>query len=466
MHIHILGICGTFMGGLALLARTLGHQVTGSDVNTYPCMSTLLKKEGITLMEGYDPSHIKPIPDLVIVGNVITRGNPCIEIILERGIPYISGPQWLHDTVLSHRWVIAIAGTHGKTTTASMITWILEACGYQPGFLIGGIPGNFNISARMGSSPFFVIEADEYDCAFFDKRSKFLHYCPRILILNNLEFDHADIFDDLKAIQKQFHHLVRLVPRQGLIILPANDINLQQVMAMGCWSKQEYINKEKGSWRYHKINNNTSHFKVLFNGSIIGEIKWNLIGDYNINNGLMAIAATRYIGVLPTKACDALVNFINARHRLELRGEAFGVQVYDDFAHHPTAIIATLNALRSKVGSKARILAVLEPRSNTMKMGIYKKDLAPALRCANEIFLFQPQNIPWLVIEVAKLCAQPTYCSSNINVLVDMITKKAHPGDYILIMSNGPFEGIHNKLLMALSSRQKKIKYKNKIINK
>lgn len=286
MRIHILGICGTFMGGLAMLARSLGHEVTGSDANVYPPMSTLLENQGIDLIQGYDPSQLEPRPDLVIIGNAMTRGNPCVEAVLENNIPYMSGPQWLHDFVLRDRWVLAVAGTHGKTTTAGMATWILEACGYQPGFVIGGVPGNFDVSARLGDSPFFVIEADEYDCAFFDKRSKFVHYCPRTLILNNLEFDHADIFDDLKAIQKQFHHLVRIVPGKGKIILPENDINLKQVMAMGCWSEQELVG-EQGHWQAKKLNADASQWEVLFDGEKVGEVKWALVGEHNMHNGLM-----------------------------------------------------------------------------------------------------------------------------------------------------------------------------------
>lgn len=417
MRIHILGICGTFMGGLAMLARSLGHEVTGSDANVYPPMSTLLEKQGISLIQGYDASQLDPEPDLVIIGNAMTRGNPCVEAVLERNIPFMSGPQWLHDFVLRDRWVVAVAGTHGKTTTAGMATWILEACGYKPGFVIGGVPGNFDVSARLGDSPFFVIEADEYDCAFFDKRSKFVHYCPRTLILNNLEFDHADIFDDLKAIQKQFHHLVRIVPGQGRIILPENDINLKQTLAMGCWSEQE------------------------------------MVGEHNMHNGLMAIAAARHVGVQPADAADALGSFINARRRLELRGEAHGVTVYDDFAHHPTAILATLAALRGKVGGTARILAVLEPRSNTMKMGICKDDLAPSLGRADEVFLLQPQHIPWQVAEVADACIQPAHWSADVDALADMVVKAAQPGDHILVMSNGGFGGIHQKLLDGLAKK-------------
>lgn len=388
----------------------------------------------------------------MIIGNAMTRGNPCVEAVLEQGIPYVSGPQWLHDHVLPERWVLAVAGTHGKTTTAGMLAWILEACGYEPGFVIGGVPGNFDVSARLGNSPFFVIEADEYDCAFFDKRSKFVHYSPRTLIMNNLEFDHADIFDDIKAIQKQFHHLVRLVPGKGKIILPDNDNHLKQVMAMGCWSEQELVG-ETGSWFARKVSTDASVYEVLLDNNVVGEVNWSLVGEHNMHNGLMAIAAARHVGVLPADACRALGDFINASRRLELRGEAHGVTVYDDFAHHPTAILATLAALRSKVGGTARILAVLEPRSNTMKLGLCKNELAPSLGRADEVFLFQPQHIPWQVVEVAEACIQPAYWSADIDQLVDMIVKTAQPGDHILVMSNGGFGGIHDKLLSALDKK-------------
>lgn len=452
MRIHILGICGTFMGGLAMLARAQGHEVTGSDDNVYPPMSTLLEQQGIALIQGYDPQQLMPRPDLVLIGNAMTRGNPCVEAVLEQGIPYLSGPQWLHDYVLRERWVLAVAGTHGKTTTAGMLTWILESCGLAPGFVIGGVPGNFDVSARLGDTPFFVIEADEYDCAFFDKRSKFVHYSPRTLILNNLEFDHADIFDDLKAIQKQFHHLVRIVPGQGRIISPENDINLRQVLAMGCWSEQE-LTGEQGQWQVQKLTNDAAEWEVLLDGERVGQVNWSLVGEHNMQNGLMAIAAARHVGIAPADAAAALGGFINARRRLELRGEADGVCVYDDFAHHPTAILATLAALRGKVRGTARILAVLEPRSNTMKMGISKNELAPSLGRADEVFLLQPENIPWQVAEVADACIQPAHWSADINTLVEMIIKTAQPGDHLLVMSNGGFGGIHQKLLDALAAR-------------
>lgn len=449
MHIHILGICGTFMGSLAILARAQGHKVTGSDQNVYPPMSDLLTEQGIELIQGYDPAQLTPRPDMVVIGNAMKRGNPCVEAVLNQGIPYTSGPQWLHDHVLPERWVLAVAGTHGKTTTAGMLAWILEDCGYQPGFLIGGVPGNFDVSATLGNSPFFVIEADEYDCAFFDKRSKFVHYSPRTLLLNNLEFDHADIFENLAAIEKQFHHLVRVVPGDGKIIAPAQDANLKQVLSMGCWSEEEYTG-DNARWQAEKVTNDCGEFDVRYDGEISGRVTWGLVGEHNMQNALMAVAAAHHVGVPVTEACRALGKFINARRRLELRGEVNGISVYDDFAHHPTAILATLQALRSKVGGTARILVVLEPRSNTMKMGISKDDIAPALGRADEVFIFQPANIPWLVSEITERCVQPAYWSGDLDALTNMVAEHAQPGDHILVMSNGSFGGIHDKLLEKL----------------
>lgn len=449
MHIHILGICGTFMGSLAILARAQGHKVTGSDQNVYPPMSDLLTEQGIELIQGYDPAQLTPRPDMVVIGNAMKRGNPCVEAVLNQGIPYTSGPQWLHDHVLPERWVLAVAGTHGKTTTAGMLAWILEDCGYQPGFLIGGVPGNFDVSATLGNSPFFVIEADEYDCAFFDKRSKFVHYSPRTLLLNNLEFDHADIFENLAAIEKQFHHLVRVVPGDGKIIAPAQDTNLKQVLSMGCWSEEEYTG-DNARWQAEKVTNDCGEFDVRYDGEISGRITWGLVGEHNMQNALMAVAAAHHVGVPVAEACRALDKFINARRRLELRGEVNGISVYDDFAHHPTAILATLQALRSKVGGTARILVVLEPRSNTMKMGISKDDIAPALGRADEVFIFQPANIPWLVSEITERCVQPAYWSGDLDALTNMVAEHAQPGDHILVMSNGSFGGIHDKLLEKL----------------
>lgn len=449
MHIHILGICGTFMGSLAILARAQGHKVTGSDQNVYPPMSDLLTEQGIELIQGYDPAQLTPRPDMVVIGNAMKRGNPCVEAVLNQGIPYTSGPQWLHDHVLPERWVLAVAGTHGKTTTAGMLAWILEDCGYQPGFLIGGVPGNFDVSATLGNSPFFVIEADEYDCAFFDKRSKFVHYSPRTLLLNNLEFDHADIFENLAAIEKQFHHLVRVVPGDGKIIASAQDANLKQVLSMGCWSEEEYTG-DNARWQAEKVTNDCGEFDVRYDGEISGRVTWGLVGEHNMQNALMAVAAAHHVGVPVAEACRALGKFINARRRLELRGEVNGISVYDDFAHHPTAILATLQALRSKVGGTARILVVLEPRSNTMKMGISKDDIAPALGRADEVFIFQPANIPWLVSEITERCVQPAYWSGDLDALTNMVAEHAQPGDHILVMSNGSFGGIHDKLLEKL----------------
>lgn len=449
MHIHILGICGTFMGSLAILARSQGHKVTGSDQNVYPPMSSLLTEQGIDLIQGYDPAQLEPRPDIVVIGNAMKRGNPCVEAVLNQGIPYTSGPQWLHDNVLPERWVLAVAGTHGKTTTAGMLAWILEDCGYQPGFLIGGVPGNFDVSATLGNSPFFVIEADEYDCAFFDKRSKFVHYSPRTLLLNNLEFDHADIFENLAAIEKQFHHLVRVVPGDGKIIAPANDSNLKQMLAMGCWSEEEYTG-EGARWQAEKVTNDCGEFDVRYDNDIKDRVNWGLVGEHNMQNALMAVAGAHHVGVPVEEACRALGKFINARRRLELRGEVNGISVYDDFAHHPTAILATLQALRSKVGGTARILVVLEPRSNTMKMGISKDDIAPALGRADEVFILQPANIPWLVSEITANCVQPAYWSGDLDALTAMVADHAQPGDHILVMSNGSFGGIHDKLLEKL----------------
>ncbi|EGU36135.1 UDP-N-acetylmuramate:L-alanyl-gamma-D-glutamyl-meso-diaminopimelate ligase [Vibrio ichthyoenteri ATCC 700023] len=449
MHIHILGICGTFMGGAATLARQLGHKVTGSDANVYPPMSTMLESQGIEIIEGFDPAQLNPAPDLVVIGNAMSRGNPCVEYVLNNNLRYTSGPQWLQEFLLHDRWVLAVSGTHGKTTTSSMLSWILEDCGYQPGFLVGGVLGNFGISARLGESMFFVVEADEYDSAFFDKRSKFVHYHPRTLVMNNLEFDHADIFDDLEAIKRQFHHLVRTVPGNGRILAPKADQALADVLDRGCWSETEYTG-EQGDWRAEKIVKDGSQFHVLLDGEIKGTVKWNLVGDHNVDNALMAIAAARHVGVTADLACESLAKFINTKRRLELKGQVNGVTVYDDFAHHPTAIELTMGGLRNKVGSD-KIIAVLEPRSATMKRGVHKDTLAASLHHADEVFLYQPESIEWSVEEVAQQCSQPAYTSADIDQLVDAIVAKAVPGDHILVMSNGGFEGIHGKLLEKLA---------------
>ncbi|NNN45609.1 MULTISPECIES: UDP-N-acetylmuramate:L-alanyl-gamma-D-glutamyl-meso-diaminopimelate ligase [unclassified Vibrio] len=448
MHIHILGICGTFMGGVAMLARQLGHKVTGSDANVYPPMSTMLETQGIEIIEGFDPVQLEPKPDLVVIGNAMSRGNPCVEYVLNHNLRYTSGPQWLHDFLLHDRWVLAVAGTHGKTTTSSMLAWILEHCGYQPGFLVGGVLGNFGLSAWLGDSMFFVVEADEYDSAFFDKRSKFVHYHPRTLVMNNLEFDHADIFDDLEAIKRQFHHLVRTVPGNGRLLVPKQDSALADVLTRGCWSETEFTGQQ-GEWQAEKQNPEGSHFTVYFHGEVVGEVDWALIGDHNVNNALMAIAAARHVGVTPELACQALASFINTKRRLELKGQENGVTVYDDFAHHPTAIELTLGGLRNKVG-KQKIIAVLEPRSATMKLGVHKTTLAASLQQADSVYLYQPDNIEWSVADVAKQCQAPAYTSDQLDVLVSEICAEAQPGDHILVMSNGGFGGIHSKLLATL----------------
>ncbi|MGF1751577.1 UDP-N-acetylmuramate:L-alanyl-gamma-D-glutamyl-meso-diaminopimelate ligase [Vibrio cionasavignyae] len=449
MHIHILGICGTFMGGAAVLAQQLGHRVTGSDANVYPPMSTLLESQGIEIIEGFDPSQLDPAPDLVVIGNAMSRGNPCVEYVLNRNLKYTSGPQWLQEFLLHDRWVIAVSGTHGKTTTSSMLSWILEECGYQPGFLVGGVLGNFGQSARLGESMFFVVEADEYDSAFFDKRSKFVHYHPRTLIMNNLEFDHADIFDDLEAIKRQFHHLVRTVPGNGRILAPAGDSAIQDVLGRGCWSEVEHTGPS-ADWNALKQHKDGSHFDVYLHGDKVGEVKWDLVGDHNVDNALMAIAGARHVGVTPELACAALTKFINTKRRLEFKGEVNQIEIYDDFAHHPTAIQLTLEGLRNKVGEK-RILAVLEPRSATMKRGVHKDKLADSLQHADEVFLLQPDNIDWSVNDIAASCSQPVVIRNSVDELVAAIQSKAQAGDQILVMSNGGFGGIHQKLLERLA---------------
>ncbi len=451
MHIHILGICGTFMGGAALLARQLGHKVTGCDANVYPPMSTLLESQGIEIIEGFDPSQLEPRPDLVVIGNAMSRGNPCVEYVLDNNLRYTSGPQWLQEFLLHDRWVLAVSGTHGKTTTSSMLTWILEDCGYQPGFLVGGVLGNFGISARLGESMFFVVEADEYDSAFFDKRSKFVHYHPRTLVMNNLEFDHADIFDDLEAIKRQFHHLVRTVPGNGRILAPKSDQAIEDVLDRGCWSEREFTG-EDGNWRANKLIKDGSEFEVFLDDKLCGVVKWDLVGDHNVDNALMAIAAARHVGVTPDLACESLAKFINTKRRLELKGEVNGVAVYDDFAHHPTAIELTVGGLRNKVGD-SKIIAVLEPRSATMKRGVHKDTLAASLKQADSVYLYQPGNIAWSVEDVAQACSQPASTSANIDELVAIIVSEANPGDQILVMSNGGFDGIHGKLMQALEEK-------------
>jgi UDP-N-acetylmuramate: L-alanyl-gamma-D-glutamyl-meso-diaminopimelate ligase len=456
-HLHILGICGTFMGGIAAIAKELGFHVTGSDINIYPPMSTQLTELGIELKSGYEIEHFTDDIDLVIVGNAMSRSNPMVEYMLDRNIAYTSGPQWLLDNVLKDRWVLAVSGTHGKTTTSSMLAWIMEYAHLSPGFLIGGIPQNFSMSARLGNSPFFIIEADEYDSAFFDKRSKFVHYRPRTLVINNLEFDHADIFDDLSDIQKQFHHLVRMIPSNGLIIAPSSDQAVMDTLAMGCWTKIEFSEKQLNrvsGWQVEKLNEEGSHFIINFDGKYQGTVKWNLIGDFNIDNGLMAIAAARNAGVPTSIAITALADFVNTKRRFELRGTVNNISVYDDFAHHPTAITKTLAGVRSKVkqqGKKSRILAVLEPRSNTMKSDIHKASLPKAFGDADLVFVYLDNDVTWSAEDIILHCQPPCFVNTSIETLVDNISKQAISGDIIVVMSNGGFGGIHEKLLKSLS---------------
>lgn len=451
-HIHILGICGTFMGGVAMIARELGYKVTGSDTNVYPPMSTFLESHGIEIIPNYDVSQLQPAPDLVVIGNAMSRGNPCVEYVLDNQLNYTSGPQWLHDYLLKDRWVLAVSGTHGKTTTTGMLAWILDQNGIDTGFLIGGVAGNFGISARAGSSKFFVIEADEYDSAFFDKRSKFVHYTPKTLIINNMEFDHADIFDDLKAIQRQFHHLVRTMPKSGCILSAIADENVQNTLKMGSYSELQFIGENK-EWLAKPLNADCSQFEVLHFGKKKGEVNWKVIGKHNMHNALMAISAAHHAGVDVANACKALGSFINANRRLEIKGEVNGITVYDDFAHHPTAIAATIDALRGKVGKNQRILAVLEPRSNTMKMGVHKEDIAPSLKDAEAVFVYQPDTIPWNVSIITDGLSQTAHWSADLDQLVDLIVKEAKPTDHILVMSNGAFGGIHQKLLNKLANK-------------
>lgn len=451
MHIHILGICGTFMGGIALLAREQGVEVSGSDANVYPPMSTQLSEQGINLNEGYDPTALEPAPDCVVIGNAMSRGNPAVEFVLNQGMTYTSGPQWLAEHVLHGRWVLAVAGTHGKTTTASMLAWILEYAGLSPGFLIGGVPNNFGVSARAGHTPFFVVEADEYDTAFFDKRSKFVHYRPRTLVLNNLEYDHADIFPDLAAIETQFHHLVRTVPGNGLIISNGGDANLARVLARGCWTPLEQVTVQAGDahWQAALQADDGSRFDVLLDGRAAGTVNWTQLGRHNVHNALAAIAAARHAGVPVAQAIAALADFAGVKRRMEVRGEVNGVTVYDDFAHHPTAIASTLQGLRKRVGN-ARILLLLEPRSNTMQMGVHRETLAAAMRGADAVWLYQPAQLDWSLDDVARRLEVPVAVLSTIDEMVATVVAAAGAGDHILVMSNGGFGGIHDKLLAAL----------------
>jgi len=449
MHIHILGICGTFMGGIALLARASGHRVTGCDAGVYPPMSTQLAAQGIGLIEGYEADQVGLKPDLFVVGNAISRGNPLLEAILDQGLPYTSGPQWLAENVLREKWVLAVAGTHGKTTTSSLLAWILEQGGLQPGFLIGGVPQDFGVSARLTSSPFFVIEADEYDTAFCDKRSKFVHYRARTAILNNLEFDHADIFGDLASIETQFHHFVRILPKSGLIVANAAEGSLKRVLARGCWTPVEWFGAPDG-WQLNPAAPDGS-CRVAFASEDVGRLSLSLAGEHNRANALAAVAAARHAGVPPALALEALARFGGVRRRLEVRGEVRGVTVYDDFAHHPTAIAATLAGLRQRL-SGGRILAVLEPRSNTMKLGVMKAQLPGSLAGADATYCYAA-NLGWDAAEALVPLGSRARVFEDLKPLVAAVAAAAQAGDHVLVMSNGGFGGVHEKILAALATQ-------------
>ena len=451
MHLHILGIAGTFMGGIAQLAQAAGHEVTGADEKIYPPMSDQLAQAGIDFVEGFDPAQLKQqAADTIVVGNVMSRGRPVIEEMLNRGWRHTSGPQWLYENILQDRWVLAVSGTHGKTSTASMLAWILEYAGMNPGFLIGGVPENFGVSARLGDSPFFVIEADEYDTAFFDKRSKFLHYHPRTLVINNLEFDHADIFDSLADIQRQFHHLVRIVPGEGLIIHPADHPAIREVLDLGCWTPQETLTQNgQTGWSYHADKPDCSEISLSLDGVTVGTLAWELLGHHNAMNALAACAAARHAGVAPEHAIAALAGFRGIKRRLELRGEVNGVRVYDDFAHHPTAIATTLNGLRQKVG-EGRIIVAFEPRSNTMRQGVHRETLAASFAAADSLMIFRPADLGWDIGALDYPVAKQVF--SSIAPLCAALVASARPGDHIVVMSNGGFGGLHEQLLSALST--------------
>jgi UDP-N-acetylmuramate: L-alanyl-gamma-D-glutamyl-meso-diaminopimelate ligase len=458
MHVHILGISGTFMGGVAALAKAAGHRVTGSDRNVYPPMSTQLTALGIELIEGFEAAQLTPRPDVVLIGNVMTRGMPVIEALLESDIALTSGPEWLAREVLKGRWVLAVAGTHGKTTTSALLAWMLEYAGLAPGFLIGGVPVNFEVSARLGRAPFFVIEADEYDTAFFDKRAKFVHYRPRTLILNNLEFDHADIYENVAAIERQFHHLIRTVPGTGRIIWNAQDARLEHTLAMGAWTPCEGFagpaRAPAALWSARAVagvNDGTS-FDVLEGEKVQGRVQWSMIGGHNVANALAALAAARHAGVPVAQAIEALASFQGVARRMQLRGEVGGIAVYDDFAHHPTAIQTTLAGLRARVKG-ARIIAVLEPRSQTMRAGVHRATLAPAFAAADEVWLYAPPDLGWDVNTVVAELADRGRVRHDLQALNADLASTLRSGDQVLIMSNGSFGGLHERLLAALGKR-------------
>ncbi|WP_029935432.1 UDP-N-acetylmuramate:L-alanyl-gamma-D-glutamyl-meso-diaminopimelate ligase [Thiomicrospira pelophila] len=455
MQLHILGIAGTFMGGIAQLAKAKGHQVSGSDKAIYPPMSTQLEQAGIEVMAEDDVSFLQSPPDQVVIGNALSRGNAAVEATLNAQQVYTSGPQWLAENVLHDRWVIAIAGTHGKTTTSSMVAWILEYAGLNPGFLIGGVPQNFGVSARLGESPFFVVEADEYDTAFFDKRSKFVHYHPRTLVMNNLEFDHADIFADLKAIQTQFHHLVRTVPGNGLIIYPADETNLTDVLEQGCWTPTQSLGLEQGDWQAGLLQEDGSAFSVFFQGKLVGQVHWSMTGLHNVQNALSAIAASVHAGVPVLETIEGLCQFKGVQRRMSKVGEANGITIYDDFAHHPTAIRLTLQGLRKQMNQSTRpgrLIAVFEPRSNTMRLGVHKDTLPQAFIDADAVYAFIDPAWNWPL--PVDAFSQPVTVENSYDALLDTLAKDLQPGDQVVIMSNGSFGGLHQKLLGRLVQRK------------
>ncbi|HET9444634.1 MAG TPA: UDP-N-acetylmuramate:L-alanyl-gamma-D-glutamyl-meso-diaminopimelate ligase [Steroidobacteraceae bacterium] len=456
MHVHILGICGTFMGGIAALARAAGHRVTGSDQNVYPPMSDQLAALGIELIQGYDPQQLQLRPDIVVVGNVMSRGNALVEALLESGIPYTSGPEWLARHVLAGRWTLAVAGTHGKTTTSSILAWILEHAGLDPGFLIGGVPGNFNVTARLGGGKHFVVEADEYDTAFFDKRAKFVHYRPRTAVLNNLEHDHADIYPDVAAIQWQFHQLMRMVPRNGLVVANAGDSHVMRVIDMGCWTPVERfagtVSSDTAWYAAAPPGGDYSTFAIMEGNRRIVDVQWQMLGRHNAENALAAVLAARHAGVSIETAVAALRDFRGVRRRLEVRGVVGGITVYDDFAHHPTAIEVTIDGLRRRIGS-SRLIAVLEPRSNTMKLGTHRDAMARSRERADRVGLYQGPNVTWDVAGSVAGLGERAAVAKDLDQLVATLGATLSTGDHVLIMSNGGFGGIHKKLLERLASR-------------
>jgi len=446
MHIHILGICGTFMGGIAAIAKSNGHRVTGCDHNVYPPMSTQLEKQGIEIIEGFGPDQINLNPDIFIVGNVVSRGNPLMELILDKNLPYQSGPQWLYENILKDKWVLAVAGTHGKTTTTSMLSWILDYCNYEPGFLIGGVANNFNLSARSSKSDFFVIEADEYDTAFFDKRSKFIHYHPRTLILNNLEFDHADIFSSIQEIENQFHHLVRTVPSMGKILINKESNYLSNVISKGIWSEQEFFGDQDG-WFYEKKSNEIFVFK---NKKVLGNLKVEFFGHHNFMNTLAAIAAAEHVGIKPEDAIEALSAFKGVKRRMEKLIEIEGIKIFDDFAHHPTAIEATINAVKDTI-SKGRVIIAFEPRSNTMKLGSMKDQLYDSFKNADLVFCYASKELNWDAKKVFEH-SSTTSVYNDIDTMLIELKQSLRKDDYLIFMSNGGFLGAQKKLIDSLQS--------------